>query len=154
MVMTKSRYSPIAALVLALSVAACGSSSKKTSTSGGGTSSGSMTVTESDFKLDPSTLNVDAAGSVTITVKNDGQTTHALEVEGQGTEKKTNDIAPGATATLTLDLKKGSYEMYCPIDGHKQLGMKGTVVVGGSSSGSSGGGSGSSTTSSNSDNGY
>jgi hypothetical protein len=33
--------------------------------------------------------------------------------------------------------KNGSYEMYCPIDGHKAQGMKGTVTVG--SAGGTGG---------------
>ena len=90
------------------------------------------------------------AGTVTFSVKNDGTTTHALEVEGPSGEKKTSDISPGSSATLEVKLDKaGKYEFYCPIDGHKQMGMKGEVTVGGggggssSSSGkSSGGGSG------------
>jgi hypothetical protein len=28
--------------------------------------------------------------------------------------------------------KNGTYEMYCPVDGHKALGMKGKLTVGGS----------------------
>jgi len=28
--------------------------------------------------------------------------------------------------------KAGTYEIYCPVDGHKGLGMKGTITVGGS----------------------
>jgi hypothetical protein len=42
---------------------------------------------------------------------------------------------------LTVNLAKtGSYTFYCPIDGHRQMGMKGTLVVG-SSGGGGGGGS-------------
>jgi hypothetical protein len=33
--------------------------------------------------------------------------------------------------------KNGSYELYCPIDGHKAQGMKGTLTVG--SAGGTGG---------------
>jgi uncharacterized cupredoxin-like copper-binding protein len=31
---------------------------------------------------------------------------------------------------VTVDLKAGKYEFYCPVDGHKQAGMKGTLTVG------------------------
>ena len=52
-------------------------------------------------------------------------------------EEKTGDVAPGSTATLRVNLSKdGSYEIYCPIDGHRGQGMVGTLAVGsGSSSG-------------------
>jgi len=72
---------------------------------------------------------------VTFTVTNDGQETHALEVEGNGVEEKTDSIAPGDSGTLTVDLEPGEYEFYCPIDGHRAQGMEGKIVVGGSSSG-------------------
>ena len=160
----KLRSLPFAVLLIALALAGCGSKSKTKAVSPGGgsaasgaASGGSLTVKETDFKLDPTNLDVKDPGAVTITVKNDGQTTHALEVEGQGLEKKTSGIAPGATATLTVTLKKGTYEWYCPIDGHKKLGMKGTIKVGGQTSNPptiTSGGSGSTTTSSGSSNGY
>jgi plastocyanin len=65
------------------------------------------------------------AGQVTFTVMNGGAIPHAFEVEGGGTEKATPLIQPGASATLTLALKPGTYEVYCPVgqDSHKKLGM-------------------------------
>ena len=55
-----------------------------------------------------------------------------LEVEGNGVEKESSDISAGSSGTLKVTLtKNGSYEIYCPVDGHKGLGMKGTVTVGG-----------------------
>src|SRR5580765_1915033 len=65
------------------------------------------------------------AGPVTFTATNGGSIPHALEVEGNGTEKATPLIQPGASATLTLTLKPGTYEIYCPVgdNSHKKLGM-------------------------------
>jgi uncharacterized cupredoxin-like copper-binding protein len=30
---------------------------------------------------------------------------------------------------VTVDLKPGTYEFYCPVDGHKAGGMKGELTV-------------------------
>ncbi len=62
----------------------------------------------------------------------------------------TKDIPPGQSAKLTVTLKKGAYDIDCPIPGHKALGMNVNITVGGaaattgstaktSGSGSSGG---------------
>jgi plastocyanin len=129
-----------AAALLALS--ACGESRSGTKTSAsasGGTPVKTVTVKETEFSLSPSTLKVDKTGVVQITARNSGTITHALEVEGPGGESKTQDIAPGKSATLKVDLSKaGTYEWYCPIDGHKGMGMKGQIVVAGGGSGGSG----------------
>src|SRR5205814_365326 len=66
---------------------------------------------------------------------------HGFEVEGQGIEKEIETIQPGATDTLTLTLKPGTYEVYCPVgeDSHKKLGMETHLKVAGvTGSGSSG----------------
>ena len=39
------------------------------------------------------------------------------------------DVSPGQTGNLTVDLKPGKYEFYCPIDNHKQMGMEGEITV-------------------------
>jgi hypothetical protein len=60
-------------------------------------------------------------------------------VEGNGVEEKTDTISPGSSAKLTVDLSKaGNYEVYCPIDGHRAMGMEAKLVVGGSSAGGGG----------------
>jgi uncharacterized cupredoxin-like copper-binding protein len=53
---------------------------------------------------------------------------HAVEVEGKGVEKETKTLTNG-TADVTVNLKAGKYEFYCPVDGHKQAGMEGTLTV-------------------------
>lgn len=66
------------------------------------------------------------AGPVIFTATNSGSIPHAFEVEGHGIERQTPLIQPGASATLTLTLAPGSYEIYCPVgrDSHKKLGME------------------------------
>src|SRR6267142_2486734 len=92
----------------------------------------------SEWKVELSEATI-AAGPVTFTVTNGGSIPHAFEVEGAGIERETELIQPGSTATLTLTLKPGTYEAYCPVgeDSHKKLGMETHLkVVGPKSSGS------------------
>ena len=84
----------------------------------------------SEWKVELSPAAV-PAGTVTFTVTNGGSIPHAFEVEGHGVEQETPLIQPGATATLTLALRPGGYEVYCPVgnDSHKKLGMVATLHV-------------------------
>jgi len=89
-----------------------------------------VNVKLSEWKVELSGGTI-AAGTVTFTVTNAGSIPHALEVEGQGIEQETGVIQPGASATLTLTLKAGTYEVYCPVgnDSHKKLGMEAELKV-------------------------
>ena len=98
--------------------------------SGGGASS--TTISESEFNLSPSSSSV-SAGSA-ITVKNDGQVTHALDIKLPNGDVRTKSLAPGSSVQVTAPSKAGTYTMYCPIDGHRQNGMFGKLTVSGSSS--------------------
>ncbi|MDK3258782.1 hypothetical protein [Blastococcus capsensis] len=81
---------------------------------------------------EPLTVMVPSPGTYTFRVTNDSDIVHSLEVEGNGVEAVTGDIAPGATATLEVMLPTaGEYDLYCPIGNHKELGMDGSVQVGG-----------------------
>jgi uncharacterized cupredoxin-like copper-binding protein len=127
--------------ISAVAIAACGGSSGSSSDSSStpstpsspSSSGGAITVKESEFKLDPSNATVAMkGGAVTITATNDGKFPHALALEKAGPagqDLKTSTIQPGASAKLTATLKPGTYEWYCPIDGHKDLGMKGEITV-------------------------
>lgn len=119
-----------------LALAACGSSSSESGTTAPAGGGQPVSIGESEYKLDPSSPTVDQAGTVTFKVTNNGSVDHALEVEGQGVEEETETIKPGETAELTVDLsKEGSYEIYCPIDGHRDKGMEGTLTVGAAATG-------------------
>ncbi|HEY1359698.1 MAG TPA: cupredoxin domain-containing protein [Thermoleophilaceae bacterium] len=90
-----------------------------------------LTVAETEYKLDPSKLNVASKGTVQFDVQNNGKIVHALEVEGPGGETRSGTIQPGQSKQFKVSLDKpGSYEIYCPIGNHRALGMKGTLRVG------------------------
>ena len=54
---------------------------------------------------------------------------HGIAIEGNGVDSDGPTVSPGGTSSVTVTLKKGSYEYYCPVPGHKQAGMVGTLTV-------------------------
>jgi uncharacterized cupredoxin-like copper-binding protein len=132
----------------AMAITGCGGDDNETTPAGGATapSPGAQTVnvSETEYKLDPSDPTVQA-GTVSFKATNDGSVDHNLEVEGpEGEQELEQNIAPGESGTLTVDLSKpGKYEFYCPVDGHRGLGMEGEIAVtGGGDAGGGGGNAG------------
>jgi len=68
------------------------------------------------------------SGEVTINFENPATVPHAVEVEGNGVEEKTDVVTEGK-ASLTADLEPGTYEFYCPVGDHREEGMEGTLTV-------------------------
>jgi plastocyanin len=89
-------------------------------------------VVLAEWRVSPSETTL-APGRVTFHVMNEGQNHHALEVERGNEEWKTDHIAPGGTATVTVDLTPGTYTLYCPMNDaqgdHRQQGMQTTITV-------------------------
>jgi plastocyanin len=97
--------------------------------SGGGGGGETLTVTADPggaIKWDKSELNA-KAGKVTLKLVNQSDIPHAIEVEGNGVEEET-DTVTGKDAEVTVDLKPGKYEYYCPVGNHRET-MKGTLTV-------------------------
>src|SRR6185436_17271679 len=135
---------------LAIPVVGCGGDDDSSSSSGGGGSSGGSTKTTSSgggvstaggnvlkiaadpngaLKFDKTSLSA-KAGKVTIVMTNTSSIPHAVELEGGGIEKKGAVVTGGGSVSkVTAALKPGTYEFYCPVDGHKAAGMKGTLTV-------------------------
>ena len=88
-----------------------------------------VTATESEFHIVLSNTAL-SAGSWTFVVTNAGHTSHDLVVNGPGVQNKgTAFLSPGQTANLTVTLQKGTYAVFCSIDGHRDLGMNTSVTV-------------------------
>jgi plastocyanin len=71
------------------------------------------------------------AGKVTLVMSDPSSAgiQHGIAVEGNGVDKDGPTVSPGGKSTLTVDLKPGKYQFYCPVDGHKAAGMVGTLTV-------------------------
>jgi uncharacterized cupredoxin-like copper-binding protein len=80
------------------------------------------------LKFDKTTLDA-KAGKVTITMDNPAPVPHAIAIEGNGVDMDGKTVTKGGTSTVSADLKPGTYTFYCPVPGHEQAGMKGTLTV-------------------------
>jgi plastocyanin len=118
------------------SSSAAGSSAADTSSAGTASSSASIdaaaatvTANEADFSiaLSSSTLT---AGPYTFNVENTGKATHSLTIQGPGGVDVTSDtLQGGQTTTMTVTLQPGTYQVYCPIGNHREMGMDTTLTV-------------------------
>ena len=69
------------------------------------------------------------AGTVTVDFANPSSVPHAVEIEGNGVEEETETVTGGDAPPITVDLKPGTYTFYCPVAGHREAGMEGTLTV-------------------------
>lgn len=120
-------------LLLALAfvlLSACGGGEETTGNDAGSGGGSVVDVSLAEFMIEPSQIAVEP-GSRTFHVVNDGSVVHALEIEGPSGEVETGDLEPGESADLTVDFSEdGTFEMYCPVDDHRGMGMAGSITVG------------------------
>jgi plastocyanin len=109
-----------------------GSTTKENTSSGGGGGGGQSLKLTADpggaLKFDKTSLTA-KAGKVTVVMDNPSSLPHAIEVEGKGQELKGDTVTKGGVSKVSGTLKPGTYDFYCPVDGHKAAGMKGTLTV-------------------------
>lgn len=70
------------------------------------------------------------AGPTEFTITNEGSRRHNFRIEGPGvSEGFDTNLTPGETRTLQVDLEPGTYDVWCPIPGHRSLGMELELTV-------------------------
>ena len=110
--------------VIAVSVAACGTSTHHPTSSGGGSDPSSVTIVIKNFAFSPATLTVSPGAKVTV--HNEDPTTHTLTaVAPHNKVFNTGDINANTTATFTAPRTAGTYPYICLI--HQF--MHGTLIV-------------------------
>jgi plastocyanin len=121
----------VALLAFAAGAAACGSG---TPTPGGSPTpvpSGVIAIEakDPDYAFSPAAITV-PAGSITFSIRNVGAQEHEFEIlKGDQIVDEVEGIVPGLTKDATVTLAAGDYTFVCKLNGHDQLGMKGTLTV-------------------------
>jgi uncharacterized cupredoxin-like copper-binding protein len=87
-----------------------------------------VNVTMSEYKFDmPTTLK---PGKTAFIVKNVGRKTHNIEIKGNGIDQKfAHNLRPGQTRVLHVVLRRGTYDVTCPVDFHMMKGMTAKLTV-------------------------
>lgn len=127
----------VAPAAVALVIAGCGGSygtATGNQTNASSTSSGQVLDVSADpggqLRFDKTRLQA-RPGKVTLRMANPSSSgmDHAIDIEGNGVDSDGQTVAPGGTSTVSVTLKKGTYTFFCPVPGHEQAGMKGTLTV-------------------------
>ena len=107
----------------------------------GAAAKGTVSVELGEMYVKPAKTEFEA-GKVTFNVRNAGQLPHALivapapvkrdaggEPSDAGALGRLPNLAPGKSATVTVDLKVGAYELLCNVPGHYSAGQKIAITV-------------------------
>lgn len=114
---------------LAFALAGCGGADVATDSPEDASAAGSsLTVAADDLFYDPDRLTAEA-GSIAFTVENVGAIEHDLIIEEVGDLDVVGMVAPGETATGSVELDAGTYTLYCSVPGHRAAGMEAMLEV-------------------------
>jgi uncharacterized cupredoxin-like copper-binding protein len=71
------------------------------------------------------------AGEVTVVMDNPSSSgmPHGIAISGNGVDETGKIVQAGSSSTLKVKLAKGMYVFFCPVPGHEEAGMKGTLTV-------------------------
>lgn len=78
--------------------------------------------------FEPSELSA-PAGEVTVELTSEPGVRHTFVIE-ELADREIVAVAPGETASGTVELEPGTYTFYCSVPGHREAGMEGTLTVG------------------------
>ncbi len=122
----RSLFLVAAIAMVALFAVACGGGA---STGGGGGGNAlNVTVTNTEFKFDPSNIEAKAGQTINLTVVNKGSIRHTWVLPAANVKVV---IEPGQTLTKSFNAPSapGTYDIVCDEAGHKEAGMVGKLVV-------------------------
>jgi plastocyanin len=123
------RRSALTLALCSLLVAACGDDddSGRTVTA---PANAKLRVVAKEYSFDPSGIVLRGAGTLVLTLDNQGSLAHNLKLfRGDEEIGGTPTLPAGDSASARLNLQHGNYRMVCTVGDHEQLGMKGTVQV-------------------------
>jgi plastocyanin len=87
----------------------------------------SATLTEFHIALSTTTF---AAGPYTFAAVDKGQVSHGLAITGPGLANNVTPIlSPGQSASSRVPLRRGTYDVFCPVGNHKSIGMDVKITV-------------------------
>ncbi len=110
-------------------LAACGGGGGGGGTPSGG-GGGKITVEMGEYFYKPETITVSAGQSVTLTLKNVGTLQHNFHCD-QINPATSPMVDPGKSVdfTFTAPSQAGTYDFWCTVPGHQELGMVGKLEV-------------------------
>ena len=128
-----SRSLGLVALIVASTLtAACSGASASgapAAKSTGGTQAVEIKAADT-FKFDPPSITVKAGAPVRLTLSNSGALEHDWVVDSLEGKKVEADAKPKSSASVEFTPTAArTYEYYCSVPGHRDAGMKGTLVV-------------------------
>ena len=69
-------------------------------------------------------------GLTVFEVTNEGEKEHSFVIEGLDViQRLEENLKPGETRTISVELKPTGYNIYCPIDNHKNMGMASVIRI-------------------------
>jgi uncharacterized cupredoxin-like copper-binding protein len=136
----------IAGVLAAAGLAACGGNSytppaergsvatpeAKAPASSGSVGARATVSAAADGSLAFNTTSIEAkAGEVTVVMDNPSSSgiDHGIAISGNGVDQDGKVVQPGASSTIKVKLRPGTYVFFCPVPGHEEAGMKGTLTV-------------------------
>ena len=109
----------LAAALVMMTLAACGSGSSAEPLA--------VTLHAKDIAFEQTAIEAQPNQAVTVTLINDGALDHGFAIDGLLEQQLVT-----AGKTVTFSFKTGSaatFQYYCPVAGHKDAGMVGTLTV-------------------------
>ena len=115
-------------LGLALVLTACAGDGGEKTNGGGATKGGAISMSATDFKFDPATINAKVGQEVTVNVKNNGAVLHDFMSADLKVPSTLVDVGK-TTAVKFTPTAAGTFKFVCSQPGHEASGMHGTVTV-------------------------